>query len=53
MEDRDQELDVRSRARHPDCAFNPFACPLPPPENQLRAGIAAGELDYVKSGKAY
>jgi uncharacterized protein (DUF1684 family) len=33
-----------NRAQNPPCAFTPFAtCPLPPPENQLKLAITAGE----------
>jgi uncharacterized protein len=35
-------------AYNPYCAYNPsYACPLPPPENQLNAPVRAGER-YVK-----
>ncbi|MDB4899026.1 MAG: hypothetical protein JWN53_834 [Gemmatimonadetes bacterium] len=34
-------------AYNPDCAFTPYAtCPLPPPENRIRAAIRAGERRY-------
>ena len=37
-----------SRAYNPPCAFNPYTTrPLPPPENQLKVRIEAGELDYL------
>ena len=47
------DLDGRTtvdfnRAYNPPCAFNPYTtCPLPPPENQLKVRIEAGELDYL------
>lgn len=37
-----------NRAINPPCSFTPFAtCPLPPPENQLRIPILAGEMRPV------
>jgi hypothetical protein len=31
-------------AYNPDCAFSPYTtCPLPPPENRIRAAVRAGE----------
>jgi uncharacterized protein (DUF1684 family) len=40
------ELDF-NRAYNPPCAYNPYAtCPLPRPENRLKAAVLAGELDY-------
>jgi uncharacterized protein len=40
------ELDF-NKAYNPPCAFTPYAtCPLPPKENRLPVGIAAGELKY-------
>ena len=42
------ELDF-NRAENPPCAFTPYAtCPLPPPQNRIRAPILAGEKDYGK-----
>jgi uncharacterized protein (DUF1684 family) len=36
-----------NRAYNPPCAFNPYTtCPLPPPQNRLPVGIAAGEKIY-------
>lgn len=36
-----------NRAINPPCAYTEFStCPLPPPENRLRAFIAAGEARY-------
>jgi uncharacterized protein (DUF1684 family) len=36
-----------NEAYNPPCAFNPFTtCPLPPPENRLKARILAGERAY-------
>lgn len=38
-----------NRAYSPPCAFTDFAtCPLPPPQNRLKAAIEAGELDPHK-----
>ena len=40
------ELDF-NRAENPPCAFTPYAtCPLPPPQNRVRAPITAGEKNY-------
>jgi hypothetical protein len=37
-----------NEAYNPPCAYNPFTtCPLPTPENRLRARIAAGEMTYL------
>lgn len=37
------EVDF-NRAYNPTCAYNPeFACPLPPPQNQLEVPVPAGE----------
>jgi uncharacterized protein (DUF1684 family) len=39
-----------NKAENPPCAFNPYTtCPLPPPENRLRARIEAGEMTYKTS----
>jgi uncharacterized protein (DUF1684 family) len=36
-----------NRAFNPPCAYTPFAtCPLPPPQNQLKTSILAGEKKY-------
>ncbi len=36
-----------NEAYNPPCAFNPFTtCPIPLPENQLRASVLAGERKY-------
>lgn len=36
-----------NRAYNPPCAFTDFAtCPLPPPQNQLRVRVTAGEKRY-------
>ena len=36
-----------NEAYNPPCAFNPYTtCPLPLPENRLKARILAGEKDY-------
>lgn len=36
-----------NRAINPPCAYTEFStCPLPPPENRLRAHVAAGEARY-------
>lgn len=36
-----------NEAYNPPCAYNPYTtCPLPTPENRLRARIAAGEMTY-------
>ena len=36
-----------NKCYNPPCAFTPFAtCPIPPPENQLKLSIKAGEKDY-------
>jgi uncharacterized protein (DUF1684 family) len=37
-----------NEAYNPPCAFNPYTtCPLPLPENRLKARILAGEKDYA------
>jgi uncharacterized protein len=37
-----------NEAYNPPCAFNPFTtCPIPLPENRLRAGVPAGERKYA------
>jgi uncharacterized protein len=37
-----------NEAYNPPCAYNPYTtCPLPTPENRLRARIAAGEMNYL------
>jgi len=37
-----------NEAYNPPCAFNPFTtCPIPVPENRLRASVLAGEKKYV------
>ncbi|MEO8464651.1 MAG: DUF1684 domain-containing protein [Gammaproteobacteria bacterium] len=37
-----------NEAYNPPCAFNPFTtCPIPLPENQLRASVLAGERKYA------
>ena len=37
-----------NEAYNPPCAFNPYTtCPLPTPQNRLRARIAAGEMTYL------
>jgi uncharacterized protein (DUF1684 family) len=39
-----------NRAYNPPCAYTPFAtCPLPPPQNQLKIRILAGEKKYPGS----
>lgn len=39
-----------NRAYNPPCAYTPFAtCPLPPPQNQLKIQILAGEKKYPDS----
>ena len=39
-----------NRAVNPPCAYTPFAtCPLPPPQNQLKIRIPAGEKKYPDS----
>jgi uncharacterized protein (DUF1684 family) len=39
-----------NRAYNPPCAYTPFAtCPLPPPQNQLKTQILAGEKKYPES----
>jgi uncharacterized protein (DUF1684 family) len=39
-----------NRAFNPPCAYTPFAtCPLPPPQNQLKIQILAGEKKYPDS----
>jgi uncharacterized protein len=36
-----------NEAYNPPCAYNPYTtCPIPPPENRLRARIEAGEMSY-------
>ena len=36
-----------NKAYNPPCAYNPYTtCPLPPPQNRLRARIEAGEMNY-------
>lgn len=36
-----------NEAYNPPCAYNPYTtCPLPPPQNRLRARIEAGEMNY-------
>ena len=36
-----------NEAYNPPCAYNPYTtCPLPTPENRLRARVAAGEMTY-------
>ena len=36
-----------NEAYNPPCAYNPYTtCPIPPPENRLRARIEAGEMNY-------
>ena len=36
-----------NKCYNPPCAFTPYAtCPIPPPENQLKISIKAGEKDY-------
>lgn len=43
------QLDF-NRAINPPCAYTEFStCPLPPPENRLRAFVAAGEARYGHS----
>ncbi|HET7711688.1 MAG TPA: DUF1684 domain-containing protein [Thermoanaerobaculia bacterium] len=42
-----------NRAYNPPCVFTPFAtCPLPPPQNRLRARVEAGEKNYHSSDTA-
>jgi uncharacterized protein (DUF1684 family) len=37
-----------NKAHNPPCAYNPYTtCPLPTPENRLRARVAAGEMNYL------
>jgi uncharacterized protein (DUF1684 family) len=39
-----------NRAHNPPCAYTPYAtCPLPPPQNQLKISISAGEKKYPDS----
>jgi uncharacterized protein (DUF1684 family) len=39
-----------NRAYNPPCAYTPYAtCPLPPPQNQLKIAILAGEKKYPAS----
>jgi len=39
-----------NRAYNPPCAYTPYAtCPLPPPQNQLKISILAGEKKYPDS----
>ena len=39
-----------NRAYNPPCAYTPYAtCPLPPPQNQLKIPIRAGEKKYPDS----
>ncbi len=39
-----------NRAYNPPCAYTPYAtCPLPPPQNQLKTSILAGEKKYPDS----
>jgi uncharacterized protein (DUF1684 family) len=39
-----------NRAHNPPCAYTPYAtCPLPPPQNQLKISILAGEKAYPDS----
>ena len=39
-----------NRAHNPPCAYTPHAtCPLPPPQNQLKISILAGEKKYPDS----
>jgi uncharacterized protein (DUF1684 family) len=39
-----------NRAHNPPCAYTPYAtCPLPPPQNQLKISIFAGEKKYPDS----
>lgn len=39
-----------NKAYNPPCAFTPFAtCPLPPPQNQIRVAVEAGEKLYKKT----
>jgi len=39
-----------NRAHNPPCAYTPYAtCPLPPPQNQLKIRILAGEKKYPDS----
>jgi uncharacterized protein (DUF1684 family) len=36
-----------NRAYNPPCAFSPYTtCPLPPPQNELRVAVRAGEKKY-------
>jgi uncharacterized protein (DUF1684 family) len=36
-----------NKAENPPCAFTPFAtCPLPPPGNDLKVAVRAGEMRY-------
>jgi len=36
-----------NEAYNPPCAYNPYTtCPIPPPQNRLRARIEAGEMAY-------
>jgi uncharacterized protein len=46
------ELDF-NRSINPPCAYTEFStCPLPPPENRLRAFIRAGEARYGHTSEA-
>jgi len=46
------EVDF-NRAYNPTCAYNPeFACPLPPPQNQLEISVPAGEKRPQFGGRA-
>ena len=47
----DGKVDLNfNRAYNPPCAYTPYAtCPLPPPQNQLKTSILAGEKKYPDS----
>lgn len=52
VQDGRVELDF-NRSINPPCAYTEFStCPLPPPENRLRAFIRAGEARYGHTSKA-
>jgi hypothetical protein len=37
-----------NKAYNPPCAFSPYTtCPLPPPQNELRSAVRAGEKKYA------
>ncbi len=47
LRDDDTTILDFNEAYNPPCAFNPFTtCPIPLPENRLRASVLAGERKY-------